>query len=128
MASLLLLSGCIFAAHDEVLVGRYKLVAIDIREDMAMCWSLDGGGCVGDGLPGPTLFAAGFNDKYIVAAVHPGSRKDVTQFFYVVRDPQNEDKLLPQHTIKGPLSQSEFEVERSRLSLPGFTRTFSKLK
>jgi hypothetical protein len=131
IVSLLLLTGCDFGfLRDEILVGRYRLVAVDIKEQMMMCWSLDDGSCVGDGLPGNTLFAAGFNDKYIVAAVHPESNKDVTQFFYVVRDPRTENEYLgiPYKGIKGPLSESEFETERSRLDLPAFSRVFKDLQ
>ena len=124
IASLLLLSGCGFV-HDEILVARYKLVAADLKNDMSLCWSLDSGNCVGDGLPGPTVFAAGFNDKYIVVSTHPDiSNRGITQFFYVVRDRPNENKDtgLPRLGIKGPFSQIEYEAERTRLDLPAFTR------
>jgi hypothetical protein len=130
IGSLLLLSGCGFI-HDERLVGRYRLVAVDDRADMSLCWSLDSGDCVGDGLPGPTVFAAGFDDKYIVAAVHPHlSQRGITQFFYVARDPANENKDsgLPYRGIKGPFSQVEYAAESTRLRLPPFTRIFDDLK
>ncbi len=127
----LLLSGCGFV-QDEVLVGRYRLVAVDIDEDMSLCWSLEDGNCVGDGLPGPTLFAAGFDDKYVVAAVHPRPKfetptnRDVTQFFYVVRG--NESNAFPNHEIKGPFDEAAFEAEKARLGLPTFPRVFRGLK
>ena len=126
----LFLSGCGFV-HEETLVARYKLVAVDIQQDMSLCWSLDSGDCVGDGLPGPTVFAAGYDDKYVVAAVHPDQAdKKVTQFFYVVRDPRNENTNLGLRyaEIKGPFSESQYETEKSRLRLPDFSRTFAQLK
>jgi len=98
---------------------------------MSLCWSLDSGDCVGDGLPGPTVFAAGFNDKYVVAAVHPDpSRKSITQFFYVIRNPATENKQngLPYRGIKGPFTQAEYAAESASLHLPSFTRVFEDLK
>jgi hypothetical protein len=131
IALLLLLSGCFGFVHDEVLVGRYRLVAVDGRDQMQMCWSIgDHGDCLGEGLPPAMLFAAGFNEKYVVAAVHPsGPQGPTTWYFYVVRDPLNENnKVWVRHDTKGPFSESEYEAERTRLDLPPFTRIFHDLK
>ena len=81
----LLLSGCGFV-HDEKLVARYQLVAVDANNEMSLCWHLDNGNCVGDGLGGPTLFAAGYNDKFVVEAVHPESNRSRTVYYYILRD------------------------------------------
>jgi hypothetical protein len=127
---LLLLSGC-DTAYEETLVGRYKLLAIDIHENMQLCWALDSGTCASDGLPGRTVFAAGFDDRYVVTAVHPdGAGGTITQFFYVIRDRQNEDDDwgMPYGGVKGPFDQSEYEAEKSRLNLPEFSRIFANLK
>jgi len=129
----LFLSGCGFGfVHDETLVGRYKLVAVDTDEQMSLCWSLDSGNCVGDGLPGPTVFAAGFDDKYVVAAVHPHeSNRSITQYFYVIRDKRNEDSDdsgLSHSRIRGPFSPKDYEIEKARLKLPEFTRIIESLR
>tara|TARA_R110000868_G_scaffold193397_1_gene438304 strand:+ start:967 stop:1383 length:417 start_codon:yes stop_codon:yes gene_type:complete len=132
VASLFLLCSCFpFSAHDETLVGRYKLVATDTTEEMSLCWALDSGDCLGDGLPGPTVFAAGFDNKYIVTAIHPmKSGKATTQFFYIVRDPANEnlDGGLPYKGIKGPFDEYQYKREKAQLLLPEFTRVFDDLK
>jgi hypothetical protein len=107
--------------HDEVLVGPYRLVAVDIDRDMAICWSLPGGGCVGDGLPGPTVFAAGFNDDYLVAAAYPD------RYYYVVRSP-GDSRFPTEDEIVGPLTPAQFEQEKQRLNLPEFSRVFENLK
>ena len=73
VASVLCLAGCGGGfVRDEVLVGPYRLVAVDLPEDMMLCRSLaKDGTCVGDGLPAPTVFQVGYNDKYLAAARHP---------------------------------------------------------
>ena len=60
LVSLLCLTGCGNGfVWDEVLDGPYRLVAIDISEDMSLCRSVDTSGtCVGGGLPDATVFQA----------------------------------------------------------------------
>lgn len=126
----LLISGCGFV-HDERLVGPYRLVAMDVASDMSICFSLPDGNCVGDGLPGPTVFSAGFNDKYLVAAVHPETASGGpdwmrTDYYYVIRS--SVLGILPRNGTIGPFDQKAFAAETARLRLPGFTRTFDNLK
>ncbi len=89
-----LLSAC--DAYDRTLVGRYKLQAIDTYDDMSIVWRLDGDATVGDGLPGPMVFAAGYDERYVVAAVH-------------------------HRGIKGPFGGDKYREEKKRLGLPDFT-------
>jgi hypothetical protein len=119
-------------AHDELLVGPYRLVAIDTDDDMSICWSLPSGDCVGDGLPGPTVFAAGYDDSYLVAAVHPRllpspANRGVIDYYYVLRS-AGDTRFPVESEIKGPLTLAEFEREKDRLNLPDFSRVFEALK
>ncbi|MCW0196734.1 hypothetical protein [Sphingopyxis sp.] len=135
IVGIFLIAGCTpFSGmvHDETLVGPYRLAAADVDEDMSICWSGPGGVCVGDGLPGPTVFAAGYNEKYLVAAVHPRKFPDepdrvITQYFYVVRS-SDEARKLPYGGIKGPFDEAAYNAEKARLRLPEFTRTFENLR
>jgi hypothetical protein len=139
---LFLLAGCSpFAGgyvYDEELVGPYRLTAIDSLDQMAVYWDVPGGGAVGDGLPGPQVFKAGFDDRYLVAAVHPprcnfsynnctdlGINSQVTQYWYVIRQ-ADEAKHLPYQGIKGPFSEAQFTGEKSRLGLPDFNVAIPK--
>lgn len=132
---LLFVAGCApFSGfvYDEPLDGPYRLNAVDVDEDMSICWSAPNGDCVGDGLPGPTVFAVGYNKSYVVAAVHPrqfgdSSNRTVTQYYYVVRS-SNESQKLPYSGIKGPFDEDAYNVEKGRLHLPEFTRTFDNLR
>ena len=143
-AAALLTSSCFLPGsdvlYDETLVGPYRLVAIDDMRFMSIVWEIPGGGMVGDGLPGPTVFAAGFDHRYLVAAVHPpvckpfepnchdaGMRRDVTEFWYVIRQP-DEREHLPYKGIKGPFDEATFDAEKRRLGLPEFTIRFSELE
>ena len=135
MVGLLLLAGCTpFSGmvHDEALDGPYRLSAIDTDEDMSMCWSTPDGACIGDGLPGPTVFAAGYDKHYLVAAVHPQRSsappdRSVTHYYYVIRAP-DEAQRLPYSGIKGPFDQATYTAEKARLHLPEFTRVFENLR
>lgn len=121
------LAGCGFYS-DETLTAKYKLVAVDVREQMALCWDEGGGLC--SFLVGPTLYSAGYDKDYVVAAIHPeGANKAVTQYFYIVRDPKLEARDGPRgENIHGPFNAREYSKEAARLRLPPFTRTFDDLR
>ncbi|MGZ8998467.1 MAG: hypothetical protein ACXW2T_06385 [Allosphingosinicella sp.] len=126
--------------HDEKLVGPYRLTAIDTMETLSILWEIPGGGLVGDGLPGPTVFAAGYDQYYLAAAVHPqycppfaencsghGMNRELAEYYYVVRS-ADERERIPYDGIKGPFTASQFEAAKIRLGLPDFSRRFPELE
>lgn len=123
--AVLLLAAC--GPTDRQLVGRYRIQYVDTFDDMSMRWCNDDGGCAGDGLPGPQLIAAGYDEKYVVATVHPYDGHDkpdtnITEFYYVIRAFEtNNGQGLPYKGIRGPLTESEFWAAKTRLHLPEFT-------
>ncbi len=133
LLALLLLAGCDYwSAH---VAGPFYLIAIDIDEGTALyrCPNGPWKDCVGDQLPGPTVFAAGGDDKYIVVAQHPGSQgatdKTVTRYFYFRRVPQEAAKWwLNPEKIVGPLTPNEFNAAKASLHLPAFSVTLDDLK
>jgi hypothetical protein len=134
LAGFLCLAGCGYGfVHDEVLDAPYRLVAIDISEDMSLCRSIDtNGGCVCDGLPDATVFQAGWNSKYIVVARHPRiwpqpPNRTISEFYYIVRQP-NEMNPLTRVSMIGPLNELEYQREKEKLQLPDFSRVFNDLK
>ena len=116
--------------HDRQIVGRYRLVAIDISEGMSVCMRPDNAFCVGDGLPGPTVFVAGGDERYVVFARHPWTSgpldRSVVEYYYIRRSP-NESQGRPGEVV-GPLDRAAFEREAHRLGLPGFTITIDRLE
>jgi hypothetical protein len=132
LAILLCVAGCGFV-RDEVLDGPYRLVAIDIPEDMSLCRSIGTkGDCLGDGLPGPTVFQAGSNSQYIVFARHPrrgdeAPIRSVSEFYYISRQANEGDVRTPV-SVSGPFNEFEYQQEKRRLQLPEFSRVFADLK
>jgi hypothetical protein len=120
--------------RDVPLDGPFRLVAIDIDEDMALCRSVGtSGNCVGDGLPDATVFQAGVNARYVVVARHPrhdwtkAPDRSVTEYYYVVRSPDEADPRT-QLTIVGPMDKLQYDRESQSLGLPEFTKVFDHLK
>jgi hypothetical protein len=129
LACLLCLAGCGFV-HDEVLDGPYRLVAVDINEDMMLCRSFGAQGDCADEV-GSTVFQAGANSQYIVAARHPRqwpehSNRSISEFYYIVRQANEGDSARV--LVRGPFSELEFQQEKRRLQLPEFSRVFDDLK
>lgn len=126
------LSGC-DDVYDRPLVGRYRLQAIDNYDTMSIVWEINGDETVGDGLPGPMVFAAGYDDRYVVAAVHPYDHREapndaVTQYFYIDRRFEHDaPNGLPYRGIRGPFDQATYRSEKKRLGLPEFTWHSPKL-
>ena len=119
--------------YDEKLDGGYHLVAVDEMEQMSLCRSLDDGNCSGDGLPGETVFAAGANNRFITLARHPRvwpnpADHTKSEYYYLVRTSDEAERGLPPENVKGPFTEQQFKIEKSRLRLPEFSRVFEELK
>ncbi len=112
------LGACGFV-HDEHIDGPYRLVAIDVSEEMAICYEIEDG-CVGR-IPG-TVYAIGFDAKYLVAARHPDNDQSKTEYYYLTRA-LDGPLVDPSATVSGPYSADEFEFEITRLELPPISRT-----
>jgi hypothetical protein len=120
----LLVSGCGFV-HDEHIVGPYRLIAVDIDEQMSISYDLGNGSAAGR--INETVFAYGYNERYIVAKQYPNGDKSITNYYYLdmTKDSMYADLSA---SVTGPLSQTEFEAASVRLSLPNFTRTIKHLE
>ena len=120
----LLLRGCGFV-HDEHIIGPYRLIAVDIDEQMSLSYDCGDGSAVGR--VGETVFAVGWNDRYIVAKQHPTNDRTRTNFFYldITKDAKFAD---PSQSVTGPLTEAEFNKRKSELALPQFTRVVRSLE
>lgn len=114
----LLLGACGFV-HDEHIDGPYRLVAIDVLEQMAVCYEVEGG-CVGR-IP-ETVYAVGCNAKYLVAARHPNNDRSKSEYYYLTRA-LDSPLADPSASVQGPFDADAFEAESKRLGLPPLTRT-----
>ena len=124
--SAVLLTGCHFgSAHDELLIGPYHLSAGKVLEEMHVCYALTNGDSVGriDG----TVFAVGWNDRFIVAKQHPRTNRKITNF-YILDISRDSTYADPSVCVTGPLSAAEFDGMQTKLHLPAFTRVFTSLE
>ena len=120
----LLFCGCGYA-HDEKLTGPYRLIAVDVDEQMDVSYSLPKGSALGR-IP-ETVFSVGWNDRYIVAKQHPKNNRSITNYYYLdmSRDSAYAD---PSASVTGPMAESDFLLRRAKLRLPDFSRTIYALQ
>jgi len=110
---------------------RYELLAIDSLEQMNLAF--DNGDGTGTELVGPTVFAIGHNEKYIVLKQHPrprsvGSTDRRKTNFFVVERTLSSSIVERQRRIRGPLEQKSFDALSASMRLPPFTKTFAELE
>lgn len=117
--------GCGGFAYDEHLDGPYRLVAVDINEQMTLSYDLGNGSTVGR--VGETVFSVGWNSTYVVTKRHPNGDKSVLEYYYIVRL-DDGPYVDPKNCVKGPFTKAEYSLEKSRLSLPEFSRELSLLR
>lgn len=118
-----MLCGC--SLRDEKLIGPYRLANIDVEEQMAVYYDLGDGTSIGR--IHQTVFAVGWNEKYIVAKQHPDNNRAITNFYFleIAKDSKYAD---PSDSVTGPLTESEFIRKQTELKLPPFTRTIKSLE
>jgi hypothetical protein len=119
----------------ENVVGNYYLVAPDDEAQLSLdyCDPTDqSGGC--GGVIGSTVFAVGYNEKYIIVKQHPRTfpnppNKEVTNFFILpIKDSFNYRTM---NNLIGPLTLEQFNDKRKELNIPDglkFTITKDNLK
>jgi hypothetical protein len=119
-----LFRGCGFL-HEEKLTGNYSLIAVDTMDQMAVDYMHEGG--VGHGRINETVFAVGWDERFIVAKQHPGNDRSVTHYYYLemAKDRPYAD---PELSVSGPLTEAEFARHREDLKLPAFTRVIKALE
>ena len=120
----LTLSGCGFV-HDKKIIGPYRLVAVDIDENMGVCYGLASGDCIGR-IP-ETVFSVGANAQFIVAKQHSAHDRSVTNYFILVIADDSE-LADPGKSVIGPMSEAAYTVKAQSLGLPEFTTTIAALK
>ncbi|EOA03834.1 hypothetical protein HFRIS_015791 [Herbaspirillum frisingense GSF30] len=123
LAIIFTLAGC--GPSDERIVGPYLLTHIDTQQDMYLCYELPEGNCVGR--IQKTVFAVGWDDRYIVAKRHPDSDRKVVQYFFLemAKDSHYAD---PSTSVTGPMSEESFSRYARLLGLPPFTKTITQLE
>jgi len=123
VALMFLLAGC--GSSDERLVGPYLLAHLDSQEDMYLCYELPGGNCIGR--IQKTVFAVGWDERYIVAKRHPDNDRKIVQYFFLEI---GKDSLYadPAISVTGPMTEESFYRYTRLLGLPAFRKTIKQLE
>jgi hypothetical protein len=119
LAASLLLGGC-GPVEEHRIVGPYRLMAMDTRDQMSI-W------CGKWGRVDETVFAVGFDNRYIVAKQHPKGDRSLTNYFYIDMAADSPDEPRAKH-VTGPLSEPAFLGRKKQLGLPPFTRIIPSLQ
>ena len=134
LAAALILGSWIFFLHywkdvywsDE----RYSLVALDSPAEMNLSYYDEG---YYSELVGPTVYAIGANEQYLVLKQHPfqkapsSANRGITNYYIIMRTPSSDFEVR-QKGVRGPLTQDEFDKLSTTLSLPKFSKTFRELE
>ena len=114
-AAICLISACFpFSAGERHLDGPYTLYATDIAEQMELDYAIGHGAFV-ERVP-PTVFAAGWNARYVIVKRHPNGDRARTEFY--ILDRSKDGPLVdPGVSVTGPLTAAEFDARRRELSV-----------
>ena|SRR3982750_2229886 len=131
-----LAQGCIGGfgfVYKEHLFGNYYLIETD-EVQMSLSYHAPEDGSNYGGVIPETVFAVGFNEKYIIVKQHPRSfpkhpDKKITNYYIVpVTDGFNYRTM---NGMCGPLTLNQFSEKRIELGIPdslNFTKEFEDLK
>ena len=121
-----LLSSCrLFDSGVEWRGGPYALLWIDTSENISLCRDLGNGSFIGR--VDSTVFAVGWDGRYLTAKQHPNNDRSKTNYFIV--DARNDTDYADETKIViGPLTASEFQKKATDLRLPKFSKVLSSLQ
>ena len=124
---LFIFNGCSGVSEDKV-VGRYYLVAVDyVKEGTSLNFQLDNNSSYG--VVNETVFAVGYNDKYIIVKQHPANNKAITNYYIVPI--YKENTLWAEKGVIGALTLEQFNEKRKELNISDeltFTKEIEDLK
>lgn len=121
-----LLSSCgLFDSGVEWRGGPYALLWIDTAENISINRDLGGGSWAGR--VDSTVFAVGWNGRYLVAKQHPDNDRSTTNYF-IVDSRKDSDYADQAKVVMGPLTASEFQRKNIELHLPPFSKVLRPLQ
>lgn len=111
------LAACNGNAYHEELVGGYFLYAVDVRSDMILGYK---DGKYGIGIIKATVYAAGYNDKFIILKQHPREFADeqntaITNYYIIPI--KNKISRVAERNYYGPYSLDGFMEKKKDLNI-----------
>ena len=120
------LSGCgLFDSGVQWRGGHYALVWIDTPENTAVYREAAHGHLLGR--IDASVYALGWDGRYLVAKQHPGGDKSKVNWF-VMDAAADSDWADSQKSLAGPLDEAEYRIMAKRLKLPEFSVTLQSLE
>lgn len=121
----LLISCSLFDSGVEWRGGPYSLVWIDTADNTSLNRNLGEGSWIGR--VESTVFAVGWDGRYLVAKQHPDNDRSKTNYFII--DSRNDTDLAdPTEVVIGPLTEAEFRQKSIELRLPTFSKVLTSLQ
>ena len=102
--------------------GAYALIWIDDPKHVSLTLDARNGGRIGR--ISPQVFAVGANERFIVAKQHPDGDKAITNYFII--DITQDSVSKP--AILGPLTEADYALKSSDMTLPTFTKVLESLQ
>ena len=126
--SLGLFQGCTGFFTNEHLFGNYYLTATDVEDDLSLSYHKPEDGSEYGGIISATVFAIGYNEKYIIVKQHPKvlskpTNKKITNYF--ILPIKNDFNYRTMNGLVGPITYDQFVLKRHELDIPD-SLTFSK--
>ena len=121
-----LLSSCgLFDSGVEWRGGQYALLWIDTPENISVNRELGAGSWIGR--VDSTVFAVGWDGRYLVAKQHPNNDRSVTHYF-IIDSRRDSDYADQTKVVIGPLTATEFQRKAIDLHLPKFSKVLNSLE
>ncbi|HLX54181.1 MAG TPA: hypothetical protein VKR58_09575 [Aquella sp.] len=130
--TLFVIQGCIGGFGLDIkdhLVGIYYLAAADDDRQCSLTTHEPSDGGNYGNVVNQTVFAVGYNEKYIIAKQHPDENRKITNYFIVPVEQHITRENLK--NLMGPLTYDQFLAKRHELSIPDslqFTKEYENLK
>jgi len=115
------LYGCTGFAIKEKIENNYYLIATDNIDDLSLCFYEPNDKDIYGDIVDATVFAVGFNEKYLIAKQHPRTfpnppDKKVTNYYILPL--KNEMNWKTKNGLIGPLTMEQFKEKRKKLNIP----------
>jgi len=114
------LFGCNGFIIKKQVVKDYYLTAPDVEEQLSLSYHTSNDGDSYGTIVGETVFAIGFNDKYIIVKQHPWTYPnppDTTQTNYYILPLKNGMDWKSKNGLMGPLTLEQFNEKCIELNM-----------
>ena len=126
--TILVLSGCLFDSSSDRIIGKYKVLWIDLPQNQMLVKEDQLHSSGSSTLIEPYIFAVGHNEHYIIAKQHPTNgfesgytiHADTTNY-YIINIDDGKEKVF------GPMSLKQFDSIKTNLNIGSlkFDKTYS---